>query len=241
MGTSTQLAALFIHTPQLATTKKLMNFKKTTSNFALVFAATLIFLGPSAHADVSALKELLKKSKAEAPAATASTALTQKHIDQLLPAVPAFQDVIKEIEAPEPSKAQEKEMMFATMEGRPFSAVGTLFEHSAHMTSLDTQAKTLGYTGYANYAERADAVMKVLTAEQWILAARNITRDGEPKPEPISNLWLYIDDQSKDAAERKKLSGQLDEMLAKLGSTPADAEQVYNNIDAIRAVFQPTK
>lgn len=79
--------------------------------------------------------------------------------------------------------------------------------------------------------------MKVLSAQSWILAARDIGR--EEKAAPIPNLCRHIHDPQVDPAERKKLSGQLDQMLEKMLNRRQDAELVYANIDAMRHLFQP--
>ena len=196
-------------------------------------------IAPAVHADAASLKKLLEEARAKEAPVAESAPLTQSDIDKLLPALPALQQALERIDPPEPTKEQQKGMSIAMMEGRPYGAMSGYFESLPQFSEMNDEAASLGFAGYADYANRADGVMKVLTAEQWILAARNITRDNEPKPEPIDNLWLYIRDENVDLAEREKLSTQLDEMLEKLHSTQADAKLVYENIDEIRPVFQP--
>lgn len=205
---------------------------------ALTLVALTSLLLPVAHADLTALKEKLAKAREARQQATPTQALTQAEVDRLLTAVPTLQAKLEEINPPKPTAEQQKTIAKAMMSGQPFSAIAQYLAGSDTEATLNTEAAALGYADYASYCDRADAVMKVLTAEQWILAARGITLNDAPKPAPIDNLWQYIHDQNVDAEEREKLSGQLDDMLERFAGNRSDAELVYNNIDAVRPVFQ---
>ena len=218
-----------------------MNLRKISAVLALLMAGIVSIHPVAAQADAASLKKFLDKAKSRQQVVAPSAPLTQDDVDRLVDAVPALQATLQRMDPPEPDKEQRRSMMSAMMEGRAFSAMGQYFEQLPVIDALNDEAAQLGYKDYASYANRADSVVKVLTAEQWILAARNMTIGDEARPEPIDNLWVYIEDDTVDAEERQKLSLQLDEMLEKLYSSRADAELVYQNIDAIRPVFQPPR
>lgn len=201
------------------------------------FTAILAATSPAAHADVASLKKLLAEANAKREQVLPTAPLTQKEIEQLITAVPKIQAALEQLDPPEPDQQQRRKLGVAAMRGRPNSAQAKLLGGTETGAALDTEASKLDYSDYAHYADRADAVMKVLSAESWILAARDIGR--EEKAAPIPNLWLHIHDPQVDPAERDKLSSQLDQMLEKMRSRRQDAELVYANIDAMRRLFQP--
>jgi len=146
---------------------------------------------------------------------------------------------LEQLDLPELTEEQSKQMSVASMSGTPTVTMAKLLTGTPALATLDQQAVKTGYQGFAHYGEHFDVAFGVLTAQQWILMARNLTRPGEEKPEPIENLWEFISDNTNPAAEREKLSTQLDEMLPRFGTKRANAEVIYSNYEKLKPLVTP--
>lgn len=200
-------------------------------------------LAPVAQAELSAFEKLVAEREAERAAAREATAkqpvLTQDEVNRLALAIPQIQTTLEELDLPELNKEQSKKMSMAALSGNPTVTMGKLLGDTEAFKTLDQQATKAGYEGFSHYAAHFDIAYGVLTAGQWINMARSMVRPGEEKPEPISNLWAYIHDAANPAAEREKLSAQLDEMLPRFGTKRENAEVIYKNFATLKPLVAP--
>jgi len=147
--------------------------------------------------------------------------------------------MVTQLDIPQPNEEQIKQMNIAAANGNPTATMANILGGTAALSELDKESAEMGYQNYAHYAEHYDIAFAVLSAESWVLFARDTVRDGEEKPQPIDNLWNYIHDESNPASEREKLKTQLNEILPGSGAKPQNAEIIYSNYDALKPLVFP--
>jgi len=198
------------------------------------FSLVALCLSPVAHAELGFFEKIKAKREAERLAAANQPVLTQAEVDRLAATIPLVQSTLEQLDLPELSEEQSKKMSIASLSGNPTVTMASLLEGTEARATLDQQAKKSGYDGFDHYARHFDVAYGVINAGNWILMARNIVKPGEEKPEPIDDLWAFIEDETKPAAEREKLSTQLDEMLPKFGTNRQNAEIIYRNMATLK-------
>jgi len=216
----------------------------TIKSLFWVFATAAFCSLPAAHAE-TAFEKLVAKKAAERAARQAAvdkqSVLTKADVDRLVIAIPKIQNTVERLDLPALNEEQSKQMSLAAMNGNPTATMAKLLGDTAALSELDRESTEAGYRNYTHYAEHFDIAFGVLSAESWILMARGMVREGEEKPQPIDNLWIYILDESKPAAEREKLSTQLDEMLPRFGTKRENAEMIYRNYDDLKPLVIPPR
>ena len=207
------------------------------------YAAAAICTSQVAHAEKTEFEKLVEQRALERAAKQARVdnqpVLNQADVDRLLIAIPKINNTVKQLDLPAPNEEQIKQMNIAAAGGNPTATMANILGGTSALSELDQESAEMGYQNYAHYAEHFDIAFAVLSAEGWVLMARDMVRDGEEKPQPIDNLWSYILDESNPASEREKLRTQLNEILPRSGAKPQNAEIIYRNYDALKPLVAP--